>query len=229
MKNIKGDKYMSNYLISHYKGLYRIKSEYDKKSNQFPRKLDETYEDIDCYIDCHNNIRIFYYGKSILQAYIPSKGRGHNIIRAIKSERGDDILFNIEETDSEVLFLFKAKHMKELEFILKPKTGGANISPFSSRNLPKNRDYRIPDKDLVLYKNIVEKIGQNRIIELSHTTNSYLKSLITKNNTWENIKADMSLKGLSGNKYIHSIGKWNEYIKYLERFYTQNYADDYNK
>ena len=30
------------------------------------------------------------------------------------------------------------------------------------------------------------------------------------------IKADMALKGLKGKEYIHSIGKWNDYIKYLE-------------
>ena len=36
-------------------------------------------------------------------------------------------------------------------------------------------------------------------------------------NTLENIKADMKLKGLKGKEYIHSIGKWNEYIDYLKK------------
>ena len=75
-------------MISHYKGQYRIKCEYDKTKNQFTRKLDGTYEDIDCYIDCYNNVRIFYYGKSILEAYIPSKIRGHNLIKTIEEELG---------------------------------------------------------------------------------------------------------------------------------------------
>lgn len=105
--------------------------------------------------------------------------------------------------------------MDKLEKYLKPKTSGANISPFSSRNLPKNKMYIIPDKDLILYKMIIENIGKNQIIVLSHITNSYLKTLVTKRNTWENIKADMALKGLAGRNYIHSIGKWEEYIKYL--------------
>lgn len=207
---------ISNYLISHYKGMYRIKCEYDESKNQFPRKLDGTYEDIDCYIDCYKNIKIFYYGKSVLEAYIPSVGRGNNIIKSIAEEFGNDIIFDIQKTDGEVIFKYKAKDMYKLERYLKPKTSGSNISPFSSKNLPKNKDYKIPNEDLMVYKNIIDKIGKNRIIELTHMTNSYLKSLVTKKNTWEEIKADMALKGLSGKNYIHLIGKWNDYIKYLK-------------
>lgn len=203
--------------MSHYKGKYRIKCEWDQSTNQFSRKLDDTYEDIDCYIDCYKNIKIYYYGKSILEAYIPSLGRGHNIIKSIKDELSEDIIFNIVETDSEILFQFKASNMNKLEKYLKPKTNGASISPFSSKNLPKNKEYKIPDEELQCYKNIVKKIGQNRILDISHRTNEYLKSLVSKKITWENIKADMALKGLFGKNYIHSIGKWNEYINYLEK------------
>ncbi len=206
---------MANYLISHYKGKYRIKCDYDENTNQFSRKLDGTYEDIDCYISCYNNIRIFYFGRSILEAYIPSKIRGNNIIKAIKQSLGNDIMFDISSSDSEIMFKFKTKHMEMLEPYLKPKTSGASINPFSSKNLPKNKDYKIPDKDLLEYKSIIQKIGQKRVIELTHSTNNYLKSLVTKNRKWEDIKSDMALKGLSGKNYIHSIGEWDNYIKYL--------------
>lgn len=130
---------------------------------------------------------------------------------------GKEIIFNKEENDSEVLFHFKAKDMSKLEKYLRPKTNGSSISPFSSKNLPKNKSYKIPDEDLVCYKDIVENIGKNQIIALSHMTNSFLKTIITRRNTLEDIKTDMALKGLSGKKYIHSIGKWDEYIKYLEK------------
>ena len=36
-------------------------------------------------------------------------------------------------------------------------------------------------------------------------------------NKWEDIKADMIAKGLKGKEYIHSIGKWNDYIDYLRK------------
>lgn len=207
---------MANYLISHYKGKYRIKCEYDKHKNQFPRKIDGTFEDGDCYIDCYKNVKVFHYGNKILEAYFPSLMRGKNIMKAIQEEYGNDVIFSIKETDSELFFRFHANDMDRLEKYLKPKTNGADISSFSSKNLPKNKEYKIPDEDFVEYKNTIEKIGQKRIIELTHMSSNYLKSLVTKKNTLENIKADMSLKGLSGNKYIHSIGKWNDYIKYLK-------------
>lgn len=107
--------------------------------------------------------------------------------------------------------------MDALEKYLKPKTNGCNISPFSSKNLPKNKSFKIPDEDLLGYKKLVELIGKKQIIALTHMTNDYLKSLATRKNTWGNIKADMALKGLSGKNYIYSIGKWNDYVKYLEK------------
>ena len=133
-----------------------------------------------------------------------------------KELNSNSIIWNVVETDSEVLFRFNAKYITDLEPYLKPKTNCANRSPFSTKNLPKTI-YIIPDEDLVVYKKIVSKLPQNQLITLVHTTNNYLKSLATKKNTWEDIKADMVLKGLKGKEYIHSIGKWNEYLNYLQK------------
>ena len=133
-------------------------------------------------------------------------GRGNNIIKAINNI-DSSIIFDIERTDSEVLFKFKYTDSNRIIQLLKPKTSGANISPFSSKNLPKNKDYKISDEDLNSYKKIVDKIPSERILTITHATNKYLKSLVTKNNTWEDIKSDMALKGLKGKEYIHSIGK----------------------
>ena len=83
--------------------------------------------------------------------------------------------------------------------------------------MPQNKDYRIPDKDLIKYKNIIEKIPSERILTVSHTTNSFIKSLANKRKPLDSIKADMKLKGLRGKEYIHSIGLWDKYIKYLEK------------
>ena len=99
---------------------------------------------------------------------------------------------------------------------MKPKTNGASISPFSAKNLPRNKDFKIPDKVLKDYKNIVAKIPSERALSINHSTNRFIKSLATKNNPIEDIKVDMALKGLKGKEYIYSIGKWDEYIKYLK-------------
>lgn len=205
----------TSYLIDKFKGIYRLKVPYDFKTKDYNRKLNGTLEDIDVYIDCVNNVKIFYYGSSILQAYIPSLIRGHNVIKAI-NEMDSSMIFDIEETDSEILFKFKYADSNKIIPLLKPKTSGANISPFSSKNLPKNKDFKIPDGELSLYKEIVVKIPQERILTITHSTNSFIKSLATKKNPIENIKADMKLKGLKGKEYIYLIGKWNDYIKFLK-------------
>lgn len=115
------------------------------------------------------------------------------------------------------MFKFHYKDSDKIIPLLKPRTSGASISPFSSKNLPRNKDYKIPDENLIHYKNIVAKIPPERILTLTHSTNNFIKSLVTKKNTYENIKADMKLKGLKNKEYIHSIGKWNDYIHYLEK------------
>lgn len=201
------------YLYDKFKGIYRLKVPIDSNTNDYCRKLNGTYEDVDMYIDCQFGNKVFHFGGNILQAYIPSLQRGHNILKKLE-EIDKFLIFDIEETDSEVLFKFKYVNSDIIIPLLKPKTSGANVSPFSVKNLPKS-SYTIPDEDLVLYKNTVAKIPPERILTITHSTNNFIKSLATKKNPMENIKADMRKKCLKGKEYIHSIGKWQEYIQYL--------------
>lgn len=73
-----------SYLIEKFKGIYRIKAPIDINTNDFPRKINGQYEDIDLYIDCQFGNKVFYQGNSTLLAYIPSIGRGRNIIQKIQ-------------------------------------------------------------------------------------------------------------------------------------------------
>ena len=244
--------------MTKYKGVYRLRTEIDKKTNTFPREYNGEFATNDVYIDCHKNIRIHHYGKSILEAYIPSLQTGRTILKLIYRDlinknntdtkvntyevarKGEtvsvvketitildeelykrnidasNLIFHIEETDEEVLFRFHSKNIDKLEKYLKPKTNGADRSPFSIKNLPKSK-YYISDEDLVAYKKVIENIPKNQLITIVHRTNDFLQSLVTKKNTWEMIKSDMALKGIKGKEYIHSIGKWKEYIEYLRK------------
>ena len=123
---------------------------------------------------------------------------------------------HIEETDAEILFKFKYSNSDKIIPLLKPKTNGASISPFSSKNLPRNKGYKIPDEELQSYKNILANIPKNERLSIGIITNNFIKTLATKRNPMENIKADMKLKGLKGKEYIHSIGQWEKYMKYLK-------------
>lgn len=244
------------FLIDKFKGKYRLKAPYCLETFQFPRKLNGNYEDIDIYIDCSNGIQISYYGKrGELTAYIPSLGRGRNIIKAIYSDFIKDInetpyvetiekedkktselitthsfnyealyadtelnklITNIKETDEEVLFRFRWDKMEQFEKYFKPKTSAASRSPFSTKNLPKS-DYEIPEEDLIKYKEVTSKLPKEKVLYVGHLTNDYIKSLANKKNKLEDIKDDMKRKCMKAKEYIHFIGKWNDYLKHLEK------------
>ena len=170
-----------SYLIEKFKGIYRIKAPIEAKTNDFPRKINGQYEDIDLYIDCQFGNKVFYQGNSTLLAYIQSIGRGRNIVQKIK-ETNPSIIYNIEETDEEILFEFKY----------------------------------VNDEALNKYKEIIQNIPQNKLLSINVIQNSFIKSLASKKHPLSEIKADMRLKGLRGREYIHSIGKWDTYIKYLK-------------
>ena len=205
------------YLVDRYKGTYRLMCEYDKNTNEFPTKLNGTYEDIDVYIDCAKGTRIFYKGHGVLTCYIPSVKRGHNLINQIKEQYPNVELLYIEETDGEILFDFKSSDDCIIP-IFNPKTSAASRSPFSSKNLPKS-NYYIPEDDIAKYKNITKdfSLENGDWLKLNRITNNFINSLANKKNNKDKIKKDMLQKGLKGKEYIHSIGKWEDYIKYINK------------
>ncbi len=224
---------MANYLMR-YKGIYRVKANIDESTNDFPRDADGKLETDDLYIKCFNGNQIYHYGHSILVAYIPSLGRGHNILRAIgdellkiKDKIPYDELYSklleegtireIRENDEEIEFKFHSKNMNLIAKYLKPQTSGAGISPFSTKNLPKS-DYTIPVDELREYQEITKGIPKEDILIISQITRDFISKILPKSKTYKskNIKADMKLKKLKGKEYIHSIGMWDKYLKYLK-------------
>ncbi len=224
-----------------FKGKYRLKAPYDQ-TNQFPRDLDGTYSDYDIYIDCSNNIQVHYFGnRGTLEVFIPSIGRGRNIVKAIYSEHIQDIekspyfsnnsfdydsfykdkelnkiINTIFESDAEVSFRFHWSLMEQFEKYFKPKTSAASRSPFSSKNLPRS-DYEIPEEDQLKYKEVTAKLPKEDILKVGHMTNDYIKTLANKKKSLEAIKDDMKLNCMKAKEYIHFIDKWDDYLKYLEK------------
>lgn len=83
-----------SFMMEKFKGTYRLRAPYCLTTMTFPRDLNGTFSDLDIYIDCANGIQISYFGKGVLESYIPSLGRGRNIIKAIYS----DFIKPIEES-----------------------------------------------------------------------------------------------------------------------------------
>lgn len=230
---------MARYLLK-YKGQYRIKPNLDLQLNDVPRNddgsIDPSYDDI--YIKCANGSQIYHFGRSILVAYIPSIGRGHNILIAIAKElklidedtksrdygtlysilNKDKTVFDIMENDEEIEFKFNAKNIELIAKYMKPQTSGADISPFSTRNLPK-LSYTIPNEDLRDYLEITNRIPKEDKWLISRITNEFMNNILSKNTLYKTItmKTDMRKKMLKGKEYIHSMGYWDEYIKYLKK------------
>lgn len=250
------------YMISHFKGRYKLLAPIDTNTNNFCKTIDGRNEEIDVYIPCKNGGQISYYGKSILEFYMPSIKRGKSIIKEIYymyinpsncieiNESGEilenghlqnavfigsvkdkkvyerdislnnNIIFDVRIYDKEVLFRFKYADHEKIFPILKPLTSSPNRSPFSTKNLPKS-DYVIPEEDLNMFKNIIQKYSDLSPILIAHTTNNYIKTFASKRNPIEKIKADMKKKCLKGKDYIHYIGKWNGYLLFLDKYLNE--------
>lgn len=242
-----------------YVGTYRVLAEYNRATNDFPRlddgTLDPSFDDL--YIPCASKSRIYHIGGRMLEAYIPSIGRGHNIMKALyeeyvgsidkctdvivssndtdeKTERiqynyekmyqeliSSGLLSDIKENSEEVIFKFPAVNIDKIATIMKARTSGASISPFSTRNLPKS-DYKIPDEDLDMYKQATASIPDESLTAYLNINNSFLEKIATKKFTEKDIKADMKLKCMKFKEYIHFTGRWNEYLKYIQQYVKEN-------
>ena len=218
---------MSNYLMK-FKGKYRILPELDVETNDIPRDYDGSvcagYDDI--YIACANNIKIYTYSgkKQLLSVYVPSLIRGRNIKKYM--DENSIPYSNYKETDSEVDFRIKAKELEHLENILKIRTSGANISPFSSRNLPKDKSVKIPEKELSQYKDIVSafcSLEKGNGVKLAKIQNIFLKNVLEKKMKKQNKSFDyhVDMKKLKmsrlAKEYIYIKGMWQEYLSFLNK------------
>lgn len=235
---------MSRYLMK-YKGQYRIKPNLDLELHDFPRdengSIDSSYDDI--YIKCSYGSQIYHYGHSTLVAYIPSLGRGHNTLIALAKDLNlineednsrdykslyqtlneNKTVFDIVETDEEIEFKFNAKNIELIAKYLKPLTSGSDISPFSSKNLPKS-SYLIPKADLEEYLEITDSVPQSDKLLIGYVTKQFMNDILLKDKVYKtiNIKTDMRKKCLKSRDYIHSMNYWDKYIKYLKENLCQN-------
>lgn len=224
---------MSHYLMK-YKGTYRVLPELDIDTNDFPRNSTGDIEDsCGLYITCKNNVKIYDYGKDgkymHLCAYIPSLTRGRNVRKKMNSS---GIKYsNYDETDSEVTFLFPSTEIDKVAELLGARTGGANISPFSKRNLPKAK-VDIPTDKLDRYKEIISRLGKGETLVIKNINSSFLNNILAKKlrekgkRKMFDWRSDQRRLGLSQNikGYIYAKGMFDEYLDVLS-----NGIDEYLK
>ena len=219
---------MSNRYMMKYKGKYRLLSPIDTETNDFPRTPSgDVEEDLEIYITCQHGSKIYAYGtdghkEMQLAAYIPSLGRGRNVRKAMDKEKIEHYAY--DETDEEVRFIFSSNDIEKVARLLKAKISGANISPMSRRNLPKNNNVIIPDDDMAMYRNATSSINSSNMAKLKSINKSFMDDVLAKR-LKENprarkpfdYKADMRKLMLAGKtkEYIWVKGLWKEYVDYL--------------
>lgn len=227
---------MANHYLMKYKGTYRILPMLDKETNDFPRnpngEIDETYDDL--YLSCQYGNKIFVWGhdtngRVLLQAYIPSLIRGRHIKKDL-DEQGVSYT-NYFETDEEVIFRFKPKDIEAVATLLKAKTNGASISPFSKRNLPK-ANVEIPSDQIEKYKAVIADVQKDDLLLISKLTDAFLANILSKKYRKElgrkfDYQSEMKKMKMSRMKkeYIYSKNMWEEYLTYLKKGITKFYKD----
>ena len=126
--------------LEKYVGTYRVLTELDYGTKDFPRdhtgKIDTSFDDL--YIPCNKGIIKHSYKPHYLVWYSNKLGLGRSVKREFEEKHIE--IFDYDESDSEVLIWFDEKDFKKVASIIKPKTKGKKISPFSSRNLTKHNN-----------------------------------------------------------------------------------------
>ena len=218
-----------------YKGVYRILPELDQETNDFIRDENDAIEDADIYIACQYGNRITTYGhldgkKAVwLSAYIPSIGRGRNVVKELKKQ--DVNIEQYEETDEEVQFIFLPKDIEIVAKLMKAKTSGASISPFSTKNLGKRKDVVIPEEALNKYKEITSIVPKSDLLMIHRITNSFLENVLQKElkkgNKEFDYKTDMKKLMLARQikEYVYYRNMWDEYLAYLSNNITNAFME----
>ena len=111
---------------------------------------------------------------------------------------------------------FKDKDIEMMTNYMQAQTSGASMSPFSTRNLPKEK-YEINNEDLHLYEEIKDSISKDSLLDFGRLTSRFIYENMAKNKQYKriNMKELMKKKMLKGKEFIHSEGFWNEYLKFL--------------
>lgn len=131
----------------------------------------------------------------------------------------------INEFEEEGEFGFKTEQMEYIASLVGAKTSGANISPFSTKNLPSVK-YTIPSEEMAKYKEIIGNIDKKNMNLISKFTTDFDKIIQNKKGKNYNINYERKLSCLGNKEFIHYIGLFSEYLKFLkaniEKYLTNN-------
>lgn len=235
-----------NYYLSKYIGQYEVRADIDKRTNDYCRdKHGNLCDDSDIYINCNRGIKIFHYGKNVLEVYVPSVKVGNSITAKISEklqlEKSADkgrliftnsnkeaIIYDLISYDSEVLFKVKDKNLTDIIEFLQPKTKGKNLSPFSPKNLKRksSEKYQFSKDEIEEYKRITSEIKEGDKLLIHRINKTFLNDVICNKSKpkLELAKQDMKKEQLQLREYIYKIGRKSDYLNYLSKEIKKYYG-----
>lgn len=204
--------YMYRYLEK-YTGKYRVLGEIDKSINDFPRdidgNIDKSYEDL--FIPCSRGkcvIKHTYEKDILVICFYDKVNTARNVYEELKNKYSN-IYLKLELIGIDGLIYFNANDISKIATIIKPRTSGASIKWWSSRNLPKVH-YELPKECIEEFNSITKDLDRTQKMHFGR----YLSSLFLTEN---NLKEDQKLSRLSVKEYIHKNGYWNDYLKLAKK------------
>lgn len=220
---------MASYLVNKFKDVYRILPNLLYDQTDFARNMDGSIDEDAVYIPCQAKCEIWNYGNGTLTAYIPSIGRGHNLKKYM--DKNKIPYTDYDETDEEVTIHFKAKDIDLVAEFMVPRTSGAGISPFSNKNIPRNKEVEIPEEELQRYKDIASKVDKKDILKIRTWNNDFLKDVlqkkirkVTKDRSYDYNKDMKSMNmGRQVKEFIWSKGFFEDYLNYLDEKIVELY------
>ena len=211
--------YMYRYIVK-FVGTYRVKAELDSDTQDFPRddkgQIDASFEDL--YIPCSRGvIKHTYMGNDILAVCFYDKATtAKNVYKELKNKYPKlDVELDIDGVDG--FIYFNAEDIKKVATIIKPRTSGAKIDPFSNKNLPKI-EYRIPSKEMTELYDLTKDLSKVETMQFYKKVNTdFIKGVRKLNGEKYDAKAELKKSRLGTREFIHSVGLWDKYIKYVKK------------
>lgn len=209
-------KYMYRYLLK-YVGTYRVKSEFDLITEDFPRddngQIDPSFEDL--YIPCKLGvIKHTYMGNDILVCCFYNKIKTGIRTYERLHKKYPTMNLDVEESSPDYFIYFNAKDLKNIATIVKPSTTGKGIDPYSKKNLPKI-EYEIPSKDLNQIYRVTKDLDRIQTLHFFKKINSEFLDSMSNDKTNYTVQAKKSR--LNTREFIHFSGLWPEYIKFIKQ------------
>lgn len=210
--------------LEKYIGTYRVLAPVDQETNDFPRdeqgNIEESFDDL--YIDCAKGLIKHSYDPYYLVWYSDRLSLGRNVKKEFESHHID--IHDYEETDSEVLIYFDAKLLDKVAKIVKPKTQGKKISPYSDRGRQEKTTYYVPDKDAQKYSEVTKDLDRSQKLVFGRKIiKDFDDVIISKKGKKFNLKKDRDDSGLPNREYIHYIGMWDDFVDFARKKYAEIY------